>query len=104
MMNNSYERWLMDNEQQLWMTVMDGGRQFMEDGGGQSLVEHFAGNKTMYSAAPCRRSWKANALMLGILRRRFTLLLNHSGVLGSGHPFSYAHQFDVMPPFIAIIE
>ena len=37
-MNNSYERWLMDNEQQLWMTVMDGGRQFMEDGGwGRSI-------------------------------------------------------------------
>ena len=54
MMNNSYERWFMDDEQQLWMTVMDGGRQFMDDGGwmmddggGQSLVEHFAGNKTM---------------------------------------------------------
>jgi hypothetical protein len=33
MMNNSYERWLMDDEQQLWMTVTDGGRQFMDDGG-----------------------------------------------------------------------
>jgi len=48
-----YERWLMDSEQQLWMTVMDGGRQFMEDGGGQSLVEHFAGNKAMYCAVAC---------------------------------------------------
>ena len=32
------------------------------------------------------------------------MLLNHSGVLGSGYSFSYAHQFDLVPPFIAIIE